>query len=72
MSESHYEFKVGDLVECEYIKDSFVNGRIDSVNKAKSIAEVIIGITSRKTGKVSEERIEVSLNTLTPWNPKGK
>ncbi|HDR7922609.1 hypothetical protein [Bacillus paranthracis] len=72
MSETKIDFKIGDLVECEYIAGSFANARIISVDKKKSMAIVKIGIVSRSSEKIREEEIEVSLKTLTPWNPKKK
>lgn len=70
MNEKKHGFKVGDLVGCEYIKGSFANARIVSINEKKLKATVKIGIVSRSSEKIREEEIEVSLKTLTPWNPE--
>lgn len=72
MIEKKHGFKIGDLVECEYIKGSFVNARIVYINEKKFMATVKIGIVSRSSEKIKEEIIDVSLKTLIPWNPKKK
>ncbi len=72
VSGKEINFKVGDLVVCEYIEGSFANARIISIDKKKLMANVKIGIVSRSSEKIREEEIEVSLATLTPWNPKKK
>ncbi len=72
VNEKEINFKVGDLVVCEYIEGSVANARIISIDKKKLMANVKIGIVSRSSEKIREEEIEVSLATLTPWNPKKK